>query len=194
VEEVVMDAFERRSDEELLAAAGREAEAFGAFYRRHERAMLVFCLRRTANAEVAADLTAEIFAAALESSRRFRPGAKPPIAWLYGIAKNKLAASYERGRVEERARKRLRAEPLVLDDEALERVEALADAEKSAEILSELLAQLPPDQHDAVRAHVLDERSYEEIATNLQTSQAVVRQRVSRGLRSLRANLTRESA
>lgn len=189
-----MDAFEQRSDEELLAATRREAEAFGAFYRRHERAMLVFCLRRTSNAELAADLTAEIFAAALESSRRFRPGAAPAVAWLYGIARNKVAASYARGRVEERARGRIRAEPLVLSDEALERVEALADAERSAEVVEELLAQLPPDQHDAVRAHVLDERPYREIAADLETSQAVVRQRVSRGLRSLRTGLTKESA
>jgi RNA polymerase sigma factor (sigma-70 family) len=189
-----MDAFEQRSDEELLAAARREAEAFGAFYRRHERAMLVFCLRRTSNAEVAADLTAEIFAAALESSRRFRPGSKPAVAWLYGIAHNKVVASYKRGRVEERARKRLLAEPLVLSDDALERVEALAEARQSTEAIDQLLAELPPDQHDAVRAHVLDERPYDEIAKDLETSQAVVRQRVSRGLRSLRTILTKESA
>lgn len=189
-----MDALEHRSDEDLLAATARRPEAFGVFYRRHERTMLVFFLRRTSNAEVAADLTAEVFAAALTSARRFRPGGKPAVAWLYGIANNKLASSYNRGRVEERARKRLQAEPLVLNDEALERVEALADAERSAEVIRELLAQLPPDQHDAVRAHVLDERSYDEIARDLETSQAVVRQRVSRGLRSLKMNLIKESA
>lgn len=189
-----MDAFEQRSDEELLAATSREAEAFGAFYRRHERGVLLFFLRRTSSAELAADLTAEVFAAALGAAHRFRPGAKPAIAWLYGIANNKLVSSYNRGRVEERARKRIQAEPLVLNDDALERVEALADAERSTEILRDLLAQLPVDQHSAVRAHVLDERPYDEIAEDLETSQAVVRQRVSRGLRSLRTNLKEESA
>lgn len=189
-----MHSFDHLSDEELLAASSAEPEAFGAFYRRHERAMLLFCLRRTRNAEVAADLAAEIFAAALESARRFRPGPKPPVAWLYGIANNKLAASYNRGRVEEKARRRIQAEPLILDDEALERVEALVDSEQVAATLRELLAQLPADQHDAVRAHVLDQRSYREIATDLETSQAVVRQRVSRGLRALRSTLIKDSA
>lgn len=189
-----MDRFDRLDDEDLLARAGREPEAFGAFYRRHERAMLVFFLRRTASAEVAADLTAEVFAAALGSSRRFRPGRSPAVAWLYGIANNKLASSRNRGRVEERARRRLEAEPLVLDDEAIERVEALADAERGAEVLEELLAQLPPDQHEAVRSHVVEERQYGEIASELECSQAVVRQRVSRGLRTLRTRLSEESA
>src|SRR5215207_3726217 len=88
---------DERSDEDLLAATGRDAEAFGAFYRRHERMMLIFFLRRTSSAEVAADLTAEVFAAALGAAHRFRPGAKPAVAWLYGIANNKLASSYSGG-------------------------------------------------------------------------------------------------
>jgi RNA polymerase sigma-70 factor, ECF subfamily len=155
--------------------------------------MLVFFLRRTSSAELAADLTAEVFAAALASSRRFRPGKAPAVAWLYGIANHKLAASRNRGRVEERARRRLPAEPLLLTDEALERVEALADAERSAEIVNELLERLPPDQHDAVRAHILEGRDYEEIAADLECSQAVVRQRVSRGLQTLRVRFEKES-
>lgn len=189
-----MDSFDRLSDEELLAATRRDPEAFGAFYRRHEKAMLVFFLRRTASAEVAADLTAEVFAAALGASRRFRPGKTPAVAWLYGIANNKLAASRKRGRVEERARRRLEAERLVLTDEAIERVEALADAERSAEVLQELLDRLPPEQHQAVRSHIVEEREYGEIAKELECSQAVVRQRVSRGLRALRVRLNEESA
>lgn len=187
-----MDPFERMSDEELLAATSRQPEAFGAFYRRHEKAMLVFFLRRTSTAEVAADLTAEVFAAALVSSRRFRPGRAPAVAWLYAIANKKLATSRRRGRVEERARKRLQTEPLVLTDDALERVEALADSERRAEVVMELLAQLPPDQQEAVRSHLLEERGYDDIASDLRCSQAVVRQRVSRGLKTLRTGLSKE--
>jgi RNA polymerase sigma factor (sigma-70 family) len=189
-----MDSFEHLSDEELLAATSRQPEAFGAFYRRHERAMLVFFRRRTSTPEAAADLTAEVFAAALASSKRFRPGGSPPIAWLYAIANNKLSSSRKRGRIEERARKRLQTEPLVLTDDALDRIEALMDASRSAQVIRELLERLPPEQHDAVRSHILEERRYDDIASDLQCSQAVVRQRVSRGLKALRTGLDRESA
>lgn len=181
-----MQPFDDRSDEELLKATHRDPEAFGAFYRRHERAMLVYHLRRTGSAELAADLTAEVFAAALGSSRRFKPGKTPAAAWLYGIAKNKLAASRTRGRVEEGARRRLSVEPLVLTNEAIERVEELADAERQAEAMMDLLERLPADQGEALRLRVLEERDYEEIACELECSQAVVRQRVSRALHSLR--------
>ncbi len=51
------------------------------------------------------------------------------------------------------------------------------------------LERLPDDQREAVRARVLDERSYPDIAGELDTSELVVRKRVSRGLSNLRAEL-----
>jgi len=57
------------------------------------------------------------------------------------------------------------------------------------ERLEALLAELPAEQREAVVARVIEERSYEEIGSELQCSPSVVRQRVSRGLRSLRSEL-----
>ena len=48
---------------------------------------------------------------------------------------------------------------------------------------------LPPAQRDAVLARVVDERPYAEIAQEMQCSELLVRQRVSRGLRALRAHI-----
>ncbi len=173
-------------DDELLAqfAAG-DAEAFVAFYRRHLTAVLGFFLRRTGNPELTADLTAEVFAAALLAAERYRPGERPALAWLYGIAAHKLADSRRRGRVEDEARRRLALEPLVIDDEELARVQEMADpGAAEAAVLT-----LPPAQRDAVLARVVDERPYAEIAQEMQCSELLVRQRVSRGLRALRAHI-----
>jgi DNA-directed RNA polymerase specialized sigma24 family protein len=49
-----------------------------------------------------------------------------------------------------------------------------------------MLAELPPDQREAVTAHVVEDRGYPELAASLHTSEAAVRQRVSRGLATLR--------
>lgn len=75
-----------RSDEALLLAAGDEPEAFALFYRRHVRALAAYFWRRSRDAEVTADLSAETFAAALDGCRRFDPECGPAIGWLYGIA------------------------------------------------------------------------------------------------------------
>lgn len=172
------------SDESLLrlAAAG-DGEAFAELYRRRLPLVVGFLRRRTATPEVAADLAAETFVAAL--SHLQSGGAPPPsaVAWLLTIARNKLLDSLRRGRVEDEARCRLHLERLELTDEDLEAVERMS---AQAQTLPQLLELLPDDQLRAVQAHVLDERDYAEIAAELQISKAVVRKRVSRGLQRLR--------
>jgi RNA polymerase sigma-70 factor, ECF subfamily len=172
-----------RSDEDLLA--GLDPASFELFYLRHVDGVLGFFARRTRDAELAADLTAETFAAALVSRRRFRPQAGAAGAWLFGIAVKKLADAQRRGYAERRACGRLGMERLELSDEDIARIDSLADDTTA----SDLLDQLGADQQRAIRAHVVDERSYAEIAVREQVSEAVVRKRVSRGLAAVRARM-----
>jgi RNA polymerase sigma-70 factor (ECF subfamily) len=81
-----------------------------------------------------------------------------------------------------------RLSPKPLDDDDLTRVEELA-ADGAAGAM-DLVDGLPERQRAAVRAHVVDARSYAEIAGELSCSELVVRQRVSRGLSRLRNELT----
>jgi RNA polymerase sigma-70 factor (ECF subfamily) len=171
-------------DHLLLASVEADPEAFGTFYIRHEKHVLRYFLRRGATAELAADLTAEVFAAALAAADRFQPDA-PAEAWLYGIARRILAASWRRGQVEARARRRLGMRPVELTDESLDRVLAL-EADESVEWSLDGLSEL---ERAAVEARVLEERDYGDIARELRCSEAVVRQRVSRGLARLRRQL-----
>jgi RNA polymerase sigma-70 factor (ECF subfamily) len=180
---------DERPDEALLLACRDEPEAFAVFYRRHVAPLLGYFLRRTRNAELAADLTAETFAAALDGAHRFRPERGPAIAWLYGIARRKLSHVERRGQVEDRARRRLGMRPLEVTDEALERVEAIGEADTTAAALREALDGLPAEQRAAVEARVLEERPYGEIADAARTSESVIRKRVSRGLAVLRSRL-----
>jgi RNA polymerase sigma factor (sigma-70 family) len=175
-------------DRLLVQFVAGDADAFVAFYRRHLAAMLAFFLRRTGDRELTADLTAEVFAAALLAAERYRPGERPALAWLYGIAAHKLNDSRRRGRVEDRARRKLAMERLEIDDAGLDRVEQLAGhADESR--LREAVAALPSSQRDAVLARVVDEQSYTEIAAEMDCSELLVRQRVSRGLKTLRSQI-----
>jgi RNA polymerase sigma factor (sigma-70 family) len=172
-------------DEAILAGLDGEPERFAVFYRRHVASLLGYFLRRTHDPELAADLCAETFAAALDGAHRFDPARGPAVGWLYGIARRLLAHAERRGAVEDRARRRLGMAPLELTDAALERVEALA----ASEVVLAALAELPGDQRDAVRARVLEERGYAEIALAARTSESVIRKRVSRGLAGMRDRL-----
>lgn len=176
-----------RTDEDLLRDTPDDPEAFGIFYRRHVDAVLSFHRVRTGDPELAADLMAETFAAALLAAPRFRRRREPAVAWLFTIARRKLIDSWRRGRVEDAARRKLGMEPMELDDGGLARIDALVDEEREPLPLLELMKRLPPDQRDALRLRVIDERDYPDIARELECSEAVVRQRVSRATRGLRA-------
>ena len=182
-----MSRADRRTDEDLLQATPDSPEAFGVFYRRHVDAILAFFRVRTGDPELAADLMAETFAAALLAAPRFRRRREPAAAWLFTIARRKLIDSWRRGRVEDAARRKLGLEPMELDDGGLARIDALVDEEREPLPLTELMDRLPVEQREALRLRVLDERGYAEIASELQCSEAVVRQRVSRATRALRA-------
>jgi RNA polymerase sigma factor (sigma-70 family) len=176
-------------DVDLLARARRgDAEAFSAFYCRYERLVLGWLMRQTGDAAVAADLAAEVFAAAYLASERFQPDIAPAGAWLVGIARNKLRSSLRRRQVEDRARRQMGVERLALNDSELARVEACDSA------VVQFLLELPSDQQEAVRAHILDDESYADAAARLRTSPAVVRKRVSRGLAVLRRRLIQEAS
>jgi RNA polymerase sigma factor (sigma-70 family) len=172
--------FGRETDAELLAAAGSDPEAFGRFYDRYEAAVAGYFLRRTAVPEVAADLTAEVFANVLQAAARYRQEGPTAAAWLFTIARNTLSNSARRSEVEARARHRVGAEPIELREDSLARLTAV-DGERWVD---EMLDRLPADQREVIRARILDERDYPDIARELRTSEMVVRKRVAAGMSS----------
>src|SRR5688572_16062821 len=171
------------TDDALLAAD--DADSLALFYRRHVDWVLGFLARRTRDPELAADLCAEVFAAALLARHRFKPRDRTANSWLFRITSNRLNDALRRGYAEDRARRRLGMERVPLEAEDIERMATLA---ADVEILA-IVDELKPEQRDAVRARVLDDRGYDEIAADLGVSEAVVRKRVSRGLVALRDRL-----
>lgn len=173
-----------QDEQELLVAARSSSAALDEIYERFEGPLLRFFVHATGRSDLAADLTAETFARVIEMIARYDPRRGRADQWLFGIARHVLRESHRRGRVEAAARERLGFPRLVLDDDALEVISRLGSDKATL-----ALAQLPDEQREAIQARVLEERDYPGIADELQCSEAVVRQRVSRGLRALRTRL-----
>lgn len=178
-----------RSDDELLKASLDDAEAFAVFYRRHAEAVLVYLRQRTGDVETAADLTADVFAGAFAGRRRYKPRREPARAWLFGIANNLLAMNRRKQRRALAARARLGVPRIEFQDEELERAEARISALTQGNPLNALVEDLPVEQREAVLARVVHERDYDDIAREQDVSEALVRQRVSRGLARISGGL-----
>ncbi len=177
----------RKSDAELLRAARDDAGAFREVYDRHADRIHRFQLARTGDADAAHDLTAETFAQAWLSRRRFRDEAGGSAApWLYAIAAHVLSGSVRRARLERAACDRLGLlERLDREPAAVEPEPAWLDG------LDEALADLPASQRDALRLRFADDLTYDEVADRLGTTPAAARVRVHRSLASLRARTNR---
>ncbi|WP_051222837.1 RNA polymerase sigma factor [Conexibacter woesei] len=177
--------FQALPDDALMKMARREPEAFAVVYRRHADVVLSYLLRRTGSIELASDLTAEVFAAALVSSRQYKAGPYPLRAWLFAIANHKMYDAWRRQRSERSARERLGMRELAFTEDEYEAAEQRIDAERQGDELWSLVADLPPDQREAVLGRVVDDQDYAELAGEIGHTQQTLRQRVSRGLASL---------
>lgn len=163
-----------------------QAGEFDGFYRRESEALLLFFARRTLEAEVALDLTAETFAQAYLGWRRLRGESREQRqAWLYTIARRRLSRYLRRGRVERRALQRLGIQLPRAHEDDLATIEERAGISELRARLSGQLERLSDEQRRALELRVVQERSYSEVAAAEGISELAARARVSRGLRAL---------
>jgi RNA polymerase sigma factor (sigma-70 family) len=182
---------DNRTDGQLLRSI--DPQDFAAFYRRHLPWVLRWLHSRVRDRELAADLAGEVFASALQARTDFDDRCPTAEPWLQVIARNVLLDSLRRGRVQDAARRRIGMSTIVLTDDDLDRVDELIDQARGWIPATVALGELAPEQAEAVRARVLADEDYGQIAERLECSPSVARQRVSRGLRALRATLEEDT-
>ena len=179
-----------RTDAELLQAARNDPQAFREFYDRYAVWVRSWFVRHTGSESASLDLTAETFAQAWHSCKRFRDMADGSGApWLFGIARNLLRQYHKHNRIESAARERMGLEATYAECEDYERVDERIEASTLAPLLRRAVRALPGEQRRALELRVVQQLPYEEVAGRLGCSQNAARLRVSRALRALTTQL-----
>jgi RNA polymerase sigma factor (sigma-70 family) len=167
------------SDADLLRL--EEADAFAAVYDRHVGEVFSWSAARVG--DYAADLTAEVFAQAWASRRRFKDQANgSALPWLLGIARNVLRSSLRKRQLENSARSRLGLPVMSFDELGFEAVEERLSF-PSAVICA--FASLPEAERQLLVLRLVEDRPYREIAVLLDCTPTAARLRFSRTLRRL---------
>lgn len=148
----------------------------------HYREVLRFVRRRVASAADADDLTQDVFANAAEALARSPETASPSLAWLYTVAKRRLADRARRRRVETLPLELVR-DPAACDNPYGERVAGTFEA---------ALRSMPEGQRAVVVPRLLEGRSFAEIAAGLHVREDACRVRFMRGLEHLRGEFEKE--
>jgi len=156
-----------------------DPDAFEVFYREHLETVQRFVARRVADPYLAADLTAEVFLAAMDSAPSYRPERGVPAAWLIGVARHVLAGEFRR-QSRERATLRRICGRRLLDADSLARIEERIDAEREARDLYAALASLPARDRALMELVAVDGLSVTEAAGVLGVKPGTARVRLHR--------------
>jgi RNA polymerase sigma factor (sigma-70 family) len=170
---------------EPLTSIGHDPQAFEIFYRTHVEDMLRFIARRVHDPQLAADLTADVFLAAIEAAPRYRSARGAPRAWLFGIARNVVSSEHRRLAREQRAFARIDGRRLLADDD-VERMQERIDAAREARLLYAAILDLPEGERAVLELVALDELSVAEAAMALGIRGTTARVRLHRARMALR--------
>lgn len=184
----VVAARERGVGDEQMRWVGTDPDIFEAFYREHVEGVQRFVARRVGDPVQAADLTAEVFVAAIDSVHRYRPGRGTPSSWLYGIARVVVANDARRRRSEREREDRWSAGDLLEEDDA-GRMEARIDAAAQSRRLYAAMDALPEAERAVLELVALDELTITEAAAAVGVRPVTARVRLHRARRKLRDEL-----
>jgi RNA polymerase sigma-70 factor, ECF subfamily len=90
--------IERTDDGLLRRMAAGDEEAFTLLYRRKHPAIYRFSLHMSGNADVAEDVTQEVFMTLIRNPGRFDPARGNLTSFLFGVARNHLRKRWEQDR------------------------------------------------------------------------------------------------
>lgn len=172
-----------------VALVGSDPEEFEAFYREHVDAVQRFVARRVNDPHVAADLTADIFLAVIETAAGYRPEAGSPRAWLFGVARNVVLMELRRHRRQTHAIDRLQGRRHLQAD-AFDRAVERIDAEREARTLLGQVQALSPGLRAVFELTVVDGLTIADTAQVLDIEVGTVRVRLHRARQQLGAALT----
>lgn len=161
-----------------------DPDAFEAFYREHVDAIERFIARRVDDRALAADLTADVFLAAIESAGRYDPSRGASIAWLFGIARLVVASRLRHEGRQRQAIAKLRARDLLDDDDAARIDDHLAAAAQSRRLYA-AMDRLPDGERAVLELVALDELSIAEAAAALGIRSPTARVRLHRARKRL---------
>jgi RNA polymerase sigma factor (sigma-70 family) len=171
-----------------LSQLALDPEQFEAFYRRHVTAVTRFIARRLDDPHRVADLTADVFIAVIGAASGYRPALGSERGWLYGIARNVVAADRRRACRDSQASRRIAGRRL-LDADDIEMLEERIDAEGAGRAIYQALANLPEDQRAVLELVALDGLKVSDAAAVLGISPGAARVRLHRARRHAIAEL-----
>ncbi|MGA7174002.1 MAG: sigma-70 family RNA polymerase sigma factor [Candidatus Dormiibacterota bacterium] len=171
-------------EERLIARAQAEPEAFGELYDHYFPQIYRYVASRVRSAELAEDITSEVFFKALRALGRYRPSGHPFSAWLYQIAINTITDHYrarKRGEDSLESGPELASGGVAVDDQVAERL--------GLDQIWQAIDGLPDQQRTAMTLKYSEDLPLAEIGRIMGKSEGAIKLLVFRGTATVRSTL-----
>ena len=176
-------------ERELVERAKNNAEAFVELYDEYYSQIFGYVLKRTANIEVAQDVTSEVFFKAFKNLRQFHWRGVPFSSWLYRIATNEIANYFTKSKpwqfsLEEVSNSISFSDPST----GTEFVQAEAELRRHEEFLTlhENISKLQLKYQEVIILRFFEDKRLKEIGEILGKREGTVKSLLHRGLEKLR--------
>lgn len=180
---VVKNKYSDLSDEELMSFyQNGEFQAFQTIYTRHAGRVFEY-LKKKVSPDLAQDLLQESFEK-LHRNRDKYNSQYPFLPWIFTISRNVVIDYYKK------AESKL-VKASCSSDDFIESLSAPLLENSSNMDISDVLRALPIAQKRAIELRYMNDWSFAQIATELETSEDNIRQLVSRGIKKLRSSFNK---
>lgn len=182
------------NERKLIELAKNDPEIFGMLYERNYDQIFAYVLRRTANAQIAQDITAETFFKALKGFHGFKWQNVPFSAWLYRIALNEINMWLRKGIYKASSLDGLKEkgfEPFSDEDMEEELIKAQQQVERHEQYLAvqEKLELLPAKYRQVISLRFFADKQIGEIAQILGKPEGTVKSLLHRGLEKIKKEM-----
>jgi RNA polymerase sigma-70 factor (ECF subfamily) len=173
----------------LIAKAKAEPLAFGELYETYYSRIFGYVLRRTANLQLAQDITSEVFFKTLKGLSKFNWQGISFSSWLYRIAANEIANSYRRSVKDYQYLQSVRTSPL-----SQEYISAEQELRKNEEYrnLQEGISRLPAKYQEVIALKYFEDKEIREIAEIMKKPEGTIKSLLHRGIEKLRIILSQD--
>ncbi|MCA9383813.1 sigma-70 family RNA polymerase sigma factor [Candidatus Dojkabacteria bacterium] len=171
-------------ENELIEKAKESLDAFEKLYEYYLPKIYRYILNRTANKDLAEDLTSQTFVKAMTKIKTYKDHGKSFGSWLYRIAHNNLIDHFRKNK------------PTAIFDINLIESEAAAedhamDSERKRAILH-AISKIPEQYQEIISLKFFEELSNDEIADVIGTNKTNIAVKIHRSMKSLEKVLSKK--
>jgi RNA polymerase sigma-70 factor (ECF subfamily) len=184
-------------EKELIKLAQKDPEVLAKVYGQYYPKIFGYALKRTANLEIAQDITSETFFKALKKLWQFRWRNISFSSWLHKIATNEINLYFRRGKYKSASLDELQElgfELVSLHNPEAEIIEAQEKLKQHQDFIvcQQKIGQLDIKYQEVITLRFFEQKQIKEISEILGKSDGTIKSLLHRGLEKLRASMNEE--